>query len=172
MAVSIARFSPRRKFRGIAHHHIRRAAPGAQRSLMLCFAGFSRFASDIAKDEIEVLGSREAQLMAMRKMVDSALEVLVDERRRCASSARLCRNPRSSNTGWPTAFPTADRRNLRGRARRRRRRRQVAGCRRRRIYGVYAEPRRRRVRERLNKSRLGRSDDDGSKIVPYQPDGL
>jgi D-glycero-alpha-D-manno-heptose-7-phosphate kinase len=47
-----------------------------QRHLMLCFTGFSRIASDIAKSTIANMGSRETELSRIRQMVDEALKVL------------------------------------------------------------------------------------------------
>jgi len=49
------------------------------RSLMLFFTGFSRFASDFAQDQVNNIPSRKSQLMAIRRMVDSAGEILQDE---------------------------------------------------------------------------------------------
>ncbi len=47
-----------------------------QSHLMLCFTGFSRIASDIAKDQIDNLKSREAVLHRMKEMVDDAIQIL------------------------------------------------------------------------------------------------
>jgi len=49
--------------------------------LMLCFTGFSRIASEIAKSKIENLRDREYELKTMRGMVDDALTLLQDESR-------------------------------------------------------------------------------------------
>jgi len=46
--------------------------------LMLCFTGLSRFASEIAKSQVENMSAREKQLHLMRQMVDEALAILVD----------------------------------------------------------------------------------------------
>ncbi len=50
------------------------------RSLMLFFTGFSRFASDFAQDQVNNIPNRKSQLMAIRRMVDSAAEILQDEK--------------------------------------------------------------------------------------------
>ncbi len=50
------------------------------RSLMLFFTGFSRFASDFAKDQVNNIPNRKSQLMTIRRMVDSAAEILQDEK--------------------------------------------------------------------------------------------
>ena len=49
-------------------------------SLMLFFTGFSRFASDFAEDQLKNLGKNKNQLMALRGMVDTAVEILIDEK--------------------------------------------------------------------------------------------
>ena len=49
-------------------------------SLMLFFTGFSRFATDFAEDQIKNIGNRKGQLMALRGMVDTAVEILIDEK--------------------------------------------------------------------------------------------
>ncbi|HEX7684662.1 MAG TPA: kinase [Trinickia sp.] len=49
--------------------------------LMLCFTGFSRFASDIAKSKIENLNNREKELKCMREMVDEGVGILQNPQR-------------------------------------------------------------------------------------------
>ncbi len=44
--------------------------------LMLCFTGISRIASEVAKSTIDNLGRRERELARMRGMVDEALKIL------------------------------------------------------------------------------------------------
>lgn len=48
---------------------------------LLFFTGFSRFASDIAKEQIENLDKRESHIKRMIQMVDEALEILVQDQR-------------------------------------------------------------------------------------------
>ncbi|BEV17729.1 kinase [Herbaspirillum sp. DW155] len=50
-----------------------------QSHLMLCFTGFSRIASEVAKSQIENLHQRQAQLHRMREMVDEAIAILQSE---------------------------------------------------------------------------------------------
>jgi D-glycero-alpha-D-manno-heptose-7-phosphate kinase len=50
------------------------------RSLMLFFTGFSRFATDFAQDQVKNIRNRKSQLMAMRKMVDTGIEILLNEK--------------------------------------------------------------------------------------------
>jgi D-glycero-alpha-D-manno-heptose-7-phosphate kinase len=47
-----------------------------QGSLMLCFTGFSRVASEVAKSKIDNFGNRVTELERMREMVDEAIEIL------------------------------------------------------------------------------------------------
>jgi len=47
-----------------------------QSHLMLCFTGFSRIASDIAKDQIDNLKKQENALHRMKDMVDEAIQIL------------------------------------------------------------------------------------------------
>jgi len=49
--------------------------------LMLCFTGFSRIASQIAKSKIENLNKRTTVLHRMREMVDEAITILQDPNR-------------------------------------------------------------------------------------------
>ena len=59
-------------------------SPGRRRellsSMLLVFTGFSRIASEIAKDQIDNLDKKEAQLTAMRRMVDMAESMLLNDR--------------------------------------------------------------------------------------------
>ena len=48
------------------------------RSIMLFFTGFSRFASDFAEDQIKNINNRKSQLRTIRSMVDSAIDMLRD----------------------------------------------------------------------------------------------
>jgi D-glycero-alpha-D-manno-heptose-7-phosphate kinase len=47
-----------------------------QSHLMLCFTGFARIASEVAKSQIDNLRQRQAQLHRMREMVDEAINIL------------------------------------------------------------------------------------------------
>lgn len=46
--------------------------------LMLCFTGFSRFASDIAKSQLDNMAAKKKQLMRMQEMVDEGLKIFVN----------------------------------------------------------------------------------------------
>jgi D-glycero-alpha-D-manno-heptose-7-phosphate kinase len=46
--------------------------------LMLCFTGFSRLASEVAKSQLENLASKQQQLKRMRQMVEEGLEIFVN----------------------------------------------------------------------------------------------
>lgn len=47
-----------------------------QSHLMLCFTGFSRIASDVAKSKIDNFKHREVELKKMKSMVDEAVQIL------------------------------------------------------------------------------------------------
>jgi D-glycero-alpha-D-manno-heptose-7-phosphate kinase len=49
-------------------------------SIMLCFTGFSRFATDFAEDQLRNISQRKSQMRALRGMVDSAIDILRDTR--------------------------------------------------------------------------------------------
>ncbi len=57
--------------------------------LMLCFTGFSRIASEIAKSKIDNLKSREKELKLMRAMVDEALSILQSPEEPISSFGKL-----------------------------------------------------------------------------------
>lgn len=59
------------------------------RSLMLVFTGFSRFASHYARSQIENLGKRQTELNTMRAMVDSALDIVCNPKTPLAELGRL-----------------------------------------------------------------------------------
>jgi D-glycero-alpha-D-manno-heptose-7-phosphate kinase len=46
--------------------------------LMLCFTGFSRFASDVAKSQLDNLAAKQQQLKRMRQMVDEGLAIFAN----------------------------------------------------------------------------------------------
>ena len=77
------------------------------RSLMLFFTGFSRFASDFAQDQVNNIPNRKSQLMAIRRMVDSAVEILQDEKAPLRELGELLARVRGgSSVNWPIACPT------------------------------------------------------------------
>lgn len=62
--------------------------------LMLCFTGFSRIASEIAKSKIDNLKSREKELLKMHEMVDQGIDILQDLNRPIEDFGRLL------DAGW------------------------------------------------------------------------
>lgn len=50
-----------------------------ERSIMLYFTGFSRYASEIAEKQIKNTPKKKAELHAMHEMVGRAMEIIVDE---------------------------------------------------------------------------------------------
>jgi D-glycero-alpha-D-manno-heptose-7-phosphate kinase len=51
-----------------------------QDHLILCFTGFSRFASEIARTQIENIPNKKSELFAMHQMVDEAISILNSNR--------------------------------------------------------------------------------------------
>ncbi len=49
-------------------------------SLMMFFTGFSRFASEFAQDQIKNMNNRKNQLRMIRSLVDSAADILIDQK--------------------------------------------------------------------------------------------
>jgi len=60
-----------------------------QTHLMLCFTGFSRIASEVAKSTIENFKKRESELKRMKEMVDEAIRVLQPVNRPIEEFGRL-----------------------------------------------------------------------------------
>ena len=60
-----------------------------QSHLMLCFTGFSRIASEIAKSKIENFKSRGNELNRMTEMVDEAIQILQDTKMPIEEVGRL-----------------------------------------------------------------------------------
>ena len=71
--------------------------------LMLCFTGFSRIASEVAKSKIANLKSREKELKLMRAMVDEALSILQDTNESIDSFGKLL------DTSWQYKRSLSDR---------------------------------------------------------------
>jgi len=145
-------------------------------SLMLFFTGFSRFATDFAKDQIKNIGHRNSQLHAMRQMVDDAMRIIVSPKTQLRELGELL------HAGWrlkreladSVSNPQLDEIYEAGRD---------AGAIGGKLLGAggggfmvfLVDPEKReKVRERL--SRLIHVavdiDKDGSKVVLYQPNGL
>ena len=146
------------------------------RSIMLFFTGFSRFASDFAEDQIKNMSNRKSQLRTIRRMVDSAVDVLLDKKAPLRELGELLHDSwrlkrelaaKVSNEQIDEIYEA-------GRA---------AGAIGGKLLGAggggfmvfLVEPKKReQVRERLKKLihvNVG-FDNDGSKIVLYQPVGL
>jgi D-glycero-alpha-D-manno-heptose-7-phosphate kinase len=146
------------------------------RSTMLFFTGFSRIASKIAEEQISNIGNSASQLRAMRSMVDRAVDILSDRRSPIAELGELLHEAwllkRRLSNG--VSNPQIDEIYEAGRA---------AGAIGGKLLGaggggfmvfIVDPERREQVRERL-KNLIHVSvgiDNDGSKIVLYQPDGL
>jgi D-glycero-alpha-D-manno-heptose-7-phosphate kinase len=78
-----------------------------QSHLMLCFTGFSRIASEVAKSKIDNFKSREAELHRMKEMVDEAIMILqnpripIDELGRLLHESWLCKRSLSQKVSTP-----------------------------------------------------------------------
>ena len=78
-----------------------------QSHLMLCFTGFSRIASEIAKSKIENFKSRGSELNRMTEMVDEAIQVLqntktpIEEVGRLLHQSWLCKRNLSDKVSTP-----------------------------------------------------------------------
>lgn len=78
-----------------------------QSNLMLCFTGFSRIASDIAKSKIENLKNREVEMTRIRDMVDEAIDLLqntnipIDEFGKLLHHTWLCKRSLSDKVSTP-----------------------------------------------------------------------
>jgi D-glycero-alpha-D-manno-heptose-7-phosphate kinase len=145
-------------------------------SMMLFFTGFSRFATDFAKDQLSNIKSRVVQLTAMRAMVDEAQEILRDEHRPIREIGVLLHEAwrLKRQLADTVSNPQIDEIYEAGRS---------AGAIGGKLLGAggggfivfFVEPEcRERVREKL-KNLIHVSfgiDTEGSKIVLYQPDGL
>jgi D-glycero-alpha-D-manno-heptose-7-phosphate kinase len=146
------------------------------RSLMLFFTGFSRFATDFAQDQVKNIPNRGSQLTTIRQMVDGAGEILQDEKTPLRKLGELLHDSwrlkreladSVSNTHIDEIYQAA----------------REAGAIGGKLLGAggggfmvffVEEAARDRVRERLKNLihvSVG-ADNDGSKIVLYQPNGL
>ncbi len=145
-------------------------------SIMLFFTGFPRFASDIARDQLDNMGRCTCQLRAIRDMVDAAVGILIDPNRPLRELGALLHESwrlkrELSNSVSNTHIDDIYQAGLDGGA--------IGG----KLLGAggggfmvfLVDPENReRVRERL-KDLIHVSvgfDNDGSRIVLYQPEGL
>ena len=147
-----------------------------QKHLMLCFTGFSRIASDVAKSKIANLGKRELELTRMREMVEEAVKILhsttrpIDEFGDLLHQAWVCKKQLSdkvSTTEIDAIYQTA----------------LDAGAQGGKILGaggggfllLFVKPENQpRVREALKQliHVPFHFDESGSRVVLYQPNGL
>lgn len=147
-----------------------------QRHLMLCFTGFSRFASDIAKSKIENFKSRGIELKRMREMVDEAVQILqktnvpMEEVGKLLHQSWLCKRSLSDKVSTPEIdglYEEAMRAGATGG--------KILGAGGGGFLLLFVKPElQSKVRDRLK--RLVhvpfRFEDSGSRVVLYQPNGL
>lgn len=144
--------------------------------LMLCFTGFSRIASEVAKSKIENLKSREKELKLMRAMVDEALSILQNANESIDSFGRLLDTTWQYKRSLSDRVSTPEIDNIYQAA-------MDAGAIGGKILGaggggfllLFAKPERHAaIRDRLSKLIHVPFDfeDSGSRVVLYQPNGL
>ncbi len=114
-----------------------------QKHLMLCFTGFSRIASEVAKAKIDNLGKRADELTQMRAMVEEAMRILHDRNRSIEEFGDLLHQALADQeAAVGQGVHHRDRSDLRTRASRRRAGRQAARRRRRRLPAAVRATRR------------------------------
>ena len=144
--------------------------------LMLCFTGFSRIASEVAKSKIDNLKSREKELKLMRAMVDEALSILQNTYESIDSFGKLLDASWQYKRSLSDRVSTPEIDSIYQAA-------MDAGAIGGKILGaggggfllIFAKPERHAaIRDRLNKLIHVPFDfeDSGSRVVLYQPNGL
>ncbi len=144
--------------------------------LMLCFTGFSRIASEVAKSKIDNLKSREKELKLMRAMVDEALSILQNTYESIDSFGKLLDASWQFKRSLSDRVSTPEIDSIYQAA-------MDAGAIGGKILGaggggfllIFAKPERHAaIRDRLNKLIHVPFDfeDSGSRVVLYQPNGL
>jgi D-glycero-alpha-D-manno-heptose-7-phosphate kinase len=144
--------------------------------LMLCFTGFSRIASEVAKSKIDNLKHREKELKLMRAMVDEALSILRNTSESIDSFGKLLDATWQYKRSLSDRVSTPEIDSVYQAA-------MDAGAIGGKILGaggggfllIFAKPERHdAIRDRLNKLIHVPFDfeDSGSRVVLYQPNGL
>lgn len=144
--------------------------------LMLCFTGFSRIASDVAKFKIDNLKNRTVELNTMGEMVDEAVSVLQSEKTPIEEIGTLLNQNWQYKRNLCSRVSTPEIDEIYDQAMR-------AGAIGGKILGaggggfmlLFAKPEKKAaIRERLNKlvHVPFKYDDSGSRVVLYQPNGL
>lgn len=147
-----------------------------QSHLMLCFTGFSRIASEIAKSQIENIKSREVELKCMGGMVDEAIQILqsttcpIDEFGKLLHQGWLYKRSLSDKVSTPeidSIYDEAMRAGATGG--------KILGAGGGGFLLLFVKPEfQSQVRERLNHliHVPFQFEDSGSRVVLYQPNGL
>ena len=144
--------------------------------LMLCFTGFSRFASEIAKSQLANMAAKKKQLMRMQAMVDEGLEIFVNSSAPITAFGELLHEAWQSKRSLSEMVTTPEIDEIYQAAR-------DAGAIGGKLLGaggggfmlIFAKPERHAaIRERLNKLIHVPFDfeESGSRVVLYQPNGL
>jgi D-glycero-alpha-D-manno-heptose-7-phosphate kinase len=145
-------------------------------SLMLFFTGFSRFATDFAQDQIKNMNNRRNQLRMIRSLVDSAADILLDPKAPLRELGELMHQSWQIKRELADSVSNSQIDDIYQAGR-------EAGAVGGKLLGAggggfmvfLVDPERRdRVRERLKKLihvKVG-FDNDGSKIIVYQPEEI
>lgn len=144
--------------------------------LMLYFTGFSRFASEIAKSQLDNMTAKQKQLMRMQAMVDEGLEIFVNSSIPITSFGELLHEAWQSKRSLSEMVTTPEIDEIYLAAR-------DAGALGGKLLGaggggfmlIFAEPEHHMaIRARLNKLIHVPFDfeESGSRVVLYQPNGL
>lgn len=144
--------------------------------LMLCFTGFSRFASDVAKSQLDNLVVKQQQIKRMRQMVDEGLNIFVNSSVPIEAFGELLHEAWQNKRSLSNMVTTPDIDQIYEAAR-------GAGAIGGKLLGaggggfmlLFARPEHHAaIRERLKKliHVPFRFEDTGSRVVLYQPNGL
>ena len=147
-----------------------------QRHLMLCFTGFSRIASEVAKSQIDNFSNRETELKRMRAMVDESVRILQNTRTPIEEFGKLLHQSWLYKRGLSDMVSTPEIDSLYGQA-------VAAGATGGKILGaggggfllLFVKPQlHARVRKQLKQlvHVPFEFEDSGSRVVLYQPNGL
>ncbi len=144
--------------------------------LMLCFTGFSRFASEVAKSQIANFKNREKEMKSIRAMVDEAIAILQNSNQSIDDFGRLLHeswlfkrslSDKISNPEIDEMYQAAMQSGAIGG--------KILGAGGGGFLLLFAKPeKQKQIREKLNNliHVPFNFEDSGSRVVLYQPDGL
>jgi len=147
-----------------------------QNHLIFCFTGFSRIASEIAKEQIESTNKKKAELSVMQQMVDEALAILTSDNADITEFGKLLNESWQLKRSLTSKISTPHVDEIYEEARR-------EGALGGKLLGaggggfmvIFAKPEDQpRIRERLKRLLMVpfEFETSGSQIIVYQPNGL